>query len=355
MTPLPRIVHLASGREWRGGQRQVLLLAQELARFGVDQLAITTRGSRLATELAQASVPTRAVGWRAGLSPSALVAAVVASRSGPTIIHAHDAHALTLAGLASVVTGARFVVTRRVDFPLRRTGFWARASAVIAISEAVRRILIADGIDPGRISVVHSGIDIDGAAKVTAGAIRADLGLPTTGLLAVSVAALVAHKDHHTLLKAAALLRNRFPDLHWAIAGDGILRAELERQARELGIAAFIHFLGHVAEPRRLIAAATLFTLSSIEEGLGTSILDALALGIPVVATRAGGIPEMLEGGAGILTPPGDPAALAEGIAQVLQSQELRSDLAAKGRHAVAQFTDRGMATKVLQVYRSVS
>ncbi len=355
MTPLPRIVHLASGREWRGGQRQVLLLAKELARLGIGQIVITTAGSRLATELTQAGVPTHAVKWRTGLSPSALIAAIATSREGPSIIHAHDAHALTLAGLAALVTKAPFVVTRRVDFPLRRIGFWARAAAVIAISDAVRRILIADGIDPGRVTVVHSGIDLGTAADVRPGSIRADLGLPATGPLAVSVAALVAHKDHASLLQAAALLRSRFPNLHWALAGEGTLRAELELQARDLNITPVIHFLGQIREPRRLIGAATTFVLSSVEEGLGTSILDALALGIPVVATRAGGIPEMLEGGAGILTPPVDPAALAEGIAQVLQSQELRTELAAKGRQAVTRFTDRGMATKVLQVYRSVS
>ena len=354
MTGLPRIVHLASGREWRGGQRQVLLLARELGRHGLDQLVITTAGSRLAGELMTAGIPTRAVGWRSGLSPTALWAAIAEARRVPSILHAHDAHALTLAGLTSLATGAPFVVTRRVDFPLRRRGFWIKAAAVMAISEAVRRILIADGIDAARISVVHSGIDLDRAGNVRPGAIRTELGLPETGPLAVCVAALVGHKDHATLLRAAALLRNSFPDLHWALAGEGDRRAELENLARDLGVSPVIHFLGHINEPRRLIAGATVFVLSSSEEGLGTSVLDALALGVPVVATGAGGIPEMLEGGAGILVALRDPAALAEGIAQVVGSQELRSKLAAQGRESVARFTDRGMATKVLQVYRSV-
>ncbi len=354
MTGLPRIVHLASGREWRGGQRQVLLLARELRRLGLDQLVITTAGSRLTAELAEAGVPTRPVGWRTGLSPHALWAAVAEARRLPSILHAHDAHALTLAGLASLVTRAPFVVTRRVDFPLRRQGLWTKAAAVMAISEAVRRILIGDGIDAARISVVHSGIDLDRAADVRPGGIRTELGLPEAGPLAVCVAALVGHKDHSTLLRAAARLRDRLPDLHYALAGEGDLRTELESLARDLGVAPVIHFLGHVIEPRRLIAAGTVFVLSSSEEGLGTSVLDALALGIPVVATGAGGIPEMLEGGAGILVAPKDSAGLAEGIAQVIGSQELRSRLAAQGRKSVARFTDRGMATKVIQVYRSV-
>lgn len=354
MIGLPRIVHLASGREWRGGQRQVLLLTRELGRLGLDQLVITTAGSRLAAELEEAKIPTRAVGWRAGLSPKALWAAIGEGRRVPSILHAHDAHALTLAGLASVVTRTPFVVTRRVDFPLRRRGFWTNASAVIAISDAVRRVLIADGIEAARIAVVHSGIDLAGVADVRPDGIRTELGLPGAGPLAVCVAALVGHKDHTTLLRTAALLRGRVPELQWALAGEGTLRTELEGLARDLGVAPVIHFLGHVSEPRRLIAAGTVFVLSSREEGLGTSVLDALALGIPVVATRAGGIPEMLEGGAGILVPPGDPAALAEGIAAVVGSLGLRNRLASQGLETVARFTDRGMATKVLQVYRSV-
>ena len=98
----------------------------------------------------------------------------------------------------------------------------------------------------------------------------------------------------------------------------------------------------------------TVFVLTSSQEGLGTAILDAQAVGVPVVATAAGGIPELLRDGAGILAPPGDVAGLAEGIAQVVASGELRNRLVAKGLESVARFTDSGMAAGVLQVYRSV-
>ena len=156
------------------------------------------------------------------------------------------------------------------------------------------------------------------------------------------------------MLRTAARLRHRFPDLHWALAGDGILRTELEALARDLGITPIIHFLGQINEPRQLIAAGTVFVLTSIQEGLGTTILDAQALRIPVVATGAGGIPELLRDGAGVVVPPGDVAGLAEGIAQVIASSELRNRLVAKGLESVARFTDSGMAAGVLQVYRSV-
>lgn len=355
MTPaLPRIIHLASGREWRGGQRQVLLLARALERRGIDQVVVTTRGSRLASELAAAQVPVHATGWHRGLSIRALVAGLAEARRGPSLLHAHDAHALTLAGLIAGLTGQPFTVTRRVDFHIRRPGFWARADRVIAISGAVRDILIADGIDPTRITVVNSGIEVSTTAAAGAGSVRAHLGLPAEGPLAVAVGALVDHKDHRTLIDAAARLHQSRPDLHWAIAGEGDLRPALESRIRDLGAESFIHLLGHVDEPLALIRDASVFLMSSKEEGLGTSVLDAMAIGTPVVATRAGGIPEMVEGGAGLLVPPQDPDLLAAAVGRVMGEPGLAAALTETASKRVAAFSADGMAEGVLQVYRSI-
>ncbi len=353
-TDLPRIVHLASGREWRGGQRQVLLLARALAERGVDQVVVTTRGSRLADELIAAGVPVRQAGWHRGLSFRAAAAGLVEASRRPCLLHAHDAHALTLAGLIAAATRQPFLATRRVDFHLRRAGFWRRANRLIAISEAVRRILVEDGIDPARVVVVHSGIDVSATKGTGEQPIRGELGLPIVGPLAVAVGSLVGHKDHLTLVRAAANLRHSHPGLHWAIAGEGHLRGKLEQVIRDLNLRSVIHLLGQVADPLRLIRDATVFVMSSKEEGLGTSVLDAMAIGTPVVATLAGGIPEMLEGGAGILVPPSDPEALAAGVAQVLDRPEIAACLAETASKRVALFSADGMAQGVLQVYRSI-
>jgi glycosyltransferase involved in cell wall biosynthesis len=351
---LPRVVHVASGREWRGGQRQVLLLAETLAKRSIDQVVITSAGSRLASELARIGVARTEVQWQRGLSLPALVATWRASAATRSILHAHDAHALIIAGLAGAATRSPVVATRRVDFHLRRPGFWARAARVIAVSEAVRRILIADRIAEDRITVVHSGIDLERTRDVRRDGIRGRLRLPETGPLAVSVAALVPHKDHRTLLRSAAILHRSHPDLHWALAGVGPERAKLEQLASDLGISPVIHFLGQVSEPLELIQAASVFVLSSAEEGLGTSVLDAMALGVPVVATRAGGIPEMLGHGAGVLVDPGQPEGLAGAISQVLTDPSVRQTVVASAAHEVQRFTADGMATGVLAVYRSV-
>jgi glycosyltransferase involved in cell wall biosynthesis len=355
--PSRRIVHLASGREWRGGQNQVLLLARALAaRSGeVGQVVVTGRGTLLAERLVAAGVPVREVGWHIGLSPAALLGALGEARRAPALFHAHDAHALTLAGIAASLTRSPFVATRRVDFHLRRRGFWARADRVIAISGAVRAILVSDGIPATRIATVHSGIDVAGVRAVRAGNIRAELGLPEAAPLAVTVGALVDHKDHATLIEAAGMLRDRQPELHWVIAGEGELRGELEARIDRLGLRDRVHLPGHVKEPLRLIASADVFVMSSKEEGLGTTVLDAMALGVPIASTSGGGIPEMLSGGAGLLSPPRDPAALAASVDRLLREPALRESTRANAGERVERFSAAAMANGVLSVYRSVT
>jgi glycosyltransferase involved in cell wall biosynthesis len=268
-------------------------------------------------------------------------------------VHAHDAHAVTLGGVAARLTGRALVATRRVDFHLRRPGFWARASRVIAISQAVADVLAADGIPRERITVVHSGVDLVELRETARLGIRGQLGLAPDTVVAANVAALVPHKDHATLLRAAAALAGRHPDVHWVVAGEGPERETLERLRDDLGLRARVHLIGHLEEPARLVADADCFVMSSREEGLGTSVLDAMALGTPVASTAAGGLPEMLQDGAGVLAPPNDPVALADAVARLLTEPGLARAVAGRATATVERFTARRMAEAVRSVYRS--
>lgn len=355
-----RVVHVASGREWRGGQNQVRLLAGALARRGAtDQLVITGRGTELARRLESAAIPLRTPTWGSSLDPRVLIATIRESRRGSrhnpaTILHAHDAHALVLAGMAARFTDARLVVTRRVDFHLRRPGFWVRADQVVAISGAIRAILLQDGVRPERVTVVHSGIDAAEVRAATPFGIRQRLGLPGETKIAVNVAALVGHKDQFTLVAAAATLRERRPELHWVVAGEGPLRAALEKQIVDENVTDRVHLLGNIPSAWGLIAESDVFVMSSREEGLGTSVLDALALNVPVAATRAGGIPEILGDGAGLLVPTGDAAALGKAVETLLTDQPQREVVLAAGARTLPRFSADAMADGMLAVYRSL-
>lgn len=360
---LPHIIHLASGREWRGGQRQVLLTVRTLAASPqVRQTVITGAGSELARQLHAEGLPVVESHWSIGIDPRVLGPLVRVWRSLSTVsasqrplIHAHDGHSVALAACASLLCRADFVATRRVDFPLRHQWPWRRARHIVAVSSAIREILVASGLPRERVTVIYSGISAAETAATTPLDLRALLNLPAQSRIAVNVAALVDHKDHATLLRTARLLAPEFPDLHWVIAGEGEQRSALEQQIATHRLIGRVHLLGSVRSAARVIAAADLFVLSSHQEGLGTSIIDAMALGVPVVATAAGGIPELITPGTGLLSAPRDSQALAQSVRRVLQDTQLREGLAVAGRQRASEFTDERMAAGLLQVYRSVS
>jgi L-malate glycosyltransferase len=217
----------------------------------------------------------------------------------------------------------------------------------------VADVLVHSGVSRERISVIHSGISVEETRKATPLGVRELLGLSPAARVAVNVAALVPHKDHATLVNAASHLAQRHAELHWAIAGEGELRPSLETQIAQLGLQNRVHLMGHVANPDRLIAEADVFVMSSRQEGLGTSVLEAMALGIPVASTTAGGLPEMLGADSGLLVPPSDPGALADAVARILEDPQLGARLAEKARSSVVRFSDVRMAEEVRSVYRS--
>jgi len=348
-----RVLHVDSGREYRGGQDQVRVLARELAGAPeVEQRLVTRRGSELARRVATHGLALWGVPWGPSLDPRALWRLSRAVRDfAPHIVHAHDSHALQLAAWARRL-GRRgsaapvLVATRRVDFHVRRRSVWFRVDRVIAISQAVKAVLVADGLPARDISVVPSGVDAEEVTRAAARPldIRARLGLAPGTPLAVNVAALVPHKDQRTLIRAAAAARAARPDLHWAVAGEGELRGALAAEIARLELGDRVHLLGYVPEADALIREADVFVMSSKEEGLGSVVLHALVLGTPVVATRGGGLPEVVPPDA--LAPVGDAPALAcRVIAALERPAPVPLPLA---------FTAAVAARGVLAVYRSL-
>lgn len=341
-----RILQVDSGREWRGGQNQVRLLCRELDRHpDVELVLATKRDSELARRAAADGTTVQGATWEIGLDPRAwwhLRRTIAAFQ--PDVIHVHDSHALMLA--TTVQMGRVIVATRRVDFRIGRFGSWRRPDRIIAVSEAVKRVLVADGIAPDAVAVVADGIDPDEVRRAAAQPldIRGQLGIAAGAPLAVNAAALVDHKDQRTLVRAAQYARTLRPDLHWVIAGEGELRASLTAEIAKLDLNDRVHLVGHIDAIDALIGQAGVFVMSSKEEGLGSVILNALALGRPVVATAGGGIPEILPPEA--LVPVGDADALAR---KVVAALDRPSPILLP-----PQCTARAMADGVLAVYSAL-
>jgi glycosyltransferase involved in cell wall biosynthesis len=273
----------------------------------------------------------------------------------PDVVQLHDPHAVSAGLLARRLEGGRPVVaTRRVDFPLR--GWLSRAKyraceRVVAVSGAIRDVLLRDRLPQERLRLVHEGVP-DRSPRPGGRETLRELGIPGDALVVGNVAALVDHKDHGTLLRAAALVVKARKDVRFVVAGEGSERAALLQLRRGLGLEAAVVFAGFRDDLDRLLPAFDVFCLSSHQEGLGTSLLDAMCFGRPIVATAAGGIPEaVLDGVTGRIVPVRQPEALADALLALLADPESRAALGAAGRRRfLEEFTASRMVEGTLRV-----
>jgi glycosyltransferase involved in cell wall biosynthesis len=272
----------------------------------------------------------------------------------------HDPHAVSAALVAArLAGGAALVATRRVDFPLR--GVFSRAKyaacdRVIVVSRAIGSIVEKGGVPRERLRLVYEGVPdrppVGGGREALAA-----LGVPAGAPVIGNVAALTRHKDHETLVEAMALLRPRAPEARLVVAGEGELRPALEALVRARSLEGHVLFAGFRDDLDRLLPAFSVFCLSSHLEGLGTSVLDAMAFGLPVVATAAGGIPEAVEDRlTGRVVAPRDPVALADALAEVLGDEGRRHALGEAGRRRfLERFTADRMVEGTLRVLEEVA
>ncbi len=355
-----RVLMVDSERSWRGGQAQVRLLMSGVADAGVSVTLASPPDSELNRRTASLNIAR--LPWKPGLGGLHTLRRAMAS-GGFDLVHSHAsrAHGAVAAARVGLTQRPLHIVSRRVDFPVARgvLGRWKYhrgADAYIAISEGVRRVLREGGVAPQRIYLVASGIDLakfDGLA--TRDAVRVSLGVDARTLLVGNVAALAPHKAQNDLLRAAARVLARRGDVRFFIVGEGALRSELEALSRELGISERVVFTGFRTDALDLLRAFDLFVLSSYLEGLGTSIMDAHALGVPVVATRTGGIPELIDDGVtGLLVPPRQPEALADAILRFLGDEPLRRACAEAGRVQSSRYDYHTTVYKTLDVYREL-
>ena len=354
------VLHVDTERGWRGGERQVLWLAGGMRERGHRAIVVARNDDELARRASNAGVEVTGLvphGELDVLAAARLRRAMV--RSHANVVHAHTAHAAAIAALACLGTPVKLVVARRVDFPLRRNlGTrlkYGRAHAVIAVSRAVGTIVAAGGIAPERIHVVPDGVDLARRVLPASRDVLASLGISEGAPLVVQVAALVPHKDPLTFVRAMRAAAARVPGLQALLVGDGPLRSAVHAEVRRLGLERTVVLTGFRRDADELLAAARVATLSSAEEGMGSVLLDAMAFGVPVAATRAGGIQEVVaDRETGLLSPPGDPDGLAANVVRLLQNPELAASLSARAQARVKAFSVERMVERTLAVYEAV-
>jgi glycosyltransferase involved in cell wall biosynthesis len=269
--------------------------------------------------------------------------------------------AATALSMAAPVPRPPLVASRRIEYRIARHSFsrwkYSQVSCFIAISDAVRRRLLADGIAPASVEVVHEGVDVERIVALPAASVHAALYLPAGSPVVGNVGALVPQKGQHTLIAAAAIVVKRVPDVRFVILGDGELRGALEAQIRHLHLERHVFLAGFRPDVLELMKDFAVFALSSTHEGLCTSLVDAMAAGRPAVATAVGGVPEVVDDGVtGFLVRPSDERALAERIVHLLSDAALRTKMGeAALERARRLFTVERMVSGTLAVYERLA
>jgi L-malate glycosyltransferase len=355
-------LHLDSGREFRGGQRQVLYLLQGLSRRGHRVLLACPRDSALGERACAASIPVLPLTLRSGFDfPSAVRLARTVREQELDLVHAHDARSHAVARVAQGVcrTAAlsdNLFVTRRSlgasTGRLDRLKYASPGTHYIAISTAVRDSLLRLGVRRESIVVVPSGIDVQRFAAV-ARLERDPWQLRQRGVWVVgTVGELSREKNHAMLLDALGRVRRQLPDAHLLLVGDGPKRSALEQRVRLLGLADAVTFAGRLDDVLPAYGAFDVFAFPSDTEGLGTALLDAMSAGVPVVATAAGGVLDIARHGeSALVVPPRDPEAFAGALVRLRQQPDLASHLVRTAREVAARYDIDRMVDGTLAAY----
>lgn len=356
-----RVLLVDLERTWRGGQAQALLLLRGLVARGHSAELLSVQGAALAARARAESIPVATVSsaWRRPAAARLLRRMLAGGRFD--VVLANDAHALTAAWLAGAHRRAPLVAVRRVAFPLSRGRIalarYRAAASILAVSQAVREQLLQAGLDPARIELLPDGVEIPprltSAERLSA---RSRWAIAASEPVVAYVASFSAEKGHTLLLDAFAELRCQFPACRLLLAGDGPLRAAMEEKARSSNLSSGVLFVGFVPDPQSVFAACDVFVFPSLNEGLGTSLLSAMANALPVVAFSSGGTSDVVEDGRnGLLLRECAPQALAIAAARLLADGALAERLGAAARETIAaRFTSDRMVQGTLDVFESL-
>ena len=358
--------------EMGGVEKTLISLLPRLKERGFEVKVCTLyRKDILAQEMEEKGIPVINIGMRARLDVDIKYLKGIfylkhwMMKEGFHIVHTHLYRANTPGRIAAKLAQIPVVVAnehnvdewknffqRSVDRALSRI-----TDRIIAVSERVKKFYVEEvGIPPGRITVLYNGVDLERFdKKVNVMEKRKELGLPLHSIIVGSVGRLHPQKNYFNFIKAISLIVKKFSRVHFLLVGGGPLKERLKRFSRTLGLEEKISFLGERKDIEEIYPVMDIFVLSSDREGFPITILEAMACGLPVVATRVGGVEEEVEEGkTAFLVPPANSEALAEAITKLISSPSLRKEMGKKGKERVKLFRIEKMVERTEKLYREL-
>jgi glycosyltransferase involved in cell wall biosynthesis len=357
-----KVLHVEAGMNLYGGARQVAYLLQGLDRHGVESVLVCPRGSAIAGELHGRISRVHEIPMHGDLDLGLIWRLNrIIRMERPDIVHLHSRRgADLLGGIVARLAGVKTVLSRRVDNP--EPPFVARwkyrlYDRVVTISEGIRQVLLAEGVDPRRLVCVRSAVSADAYSQQCDEAwFRQLFGLAGNETVLAVIAQLIPRKGHRFLLQVLPALLGEFPGVRVIFFGQGSLEDRLRQQVGEKGLGDRVTFAGFRSDLPQIMPCLDLVVHPALMEGLGIALLQAAGAGVPIVAVNAGGMPEVVRDGVnGLLVPPGDSAALANAIRRLLSDRPLMQRMGQAGMKLVeSEFSIDGMVEGNLRVYREL-
>ncbi len=355
-----RILHLSSEKGWRGGEQQIAYLIEGLQQKGIINIIACRNGSAFEKYCVQNHRKYYGLPFKNSFDLKTINAIrKICSKEHIDLIHIHSAKSHSLAVLSHVIGNrSPMILSRRVDFPIRNSWFtrWKynhhAICSILCVSNAIERIVRSSIKEPDKCTTVYSGIDLS-KFKRPSGYLRKAYHLSENTLLIGNTSALAAHKDYVTFVDTAAVFLQYQIAAHFFIIGDGPEKEAIQQYIKQKGLTDHITLTGFLSNIDEILPELDIFLMTSTTEGLGTSVLDAFACKIPVVATKAGGIPEMvIHQQTGLLAKVKNSPALAAHIKALVENSLYNTTLTEQAyQHLINRFTKEKMTETTLEIY----
>lgn len=355
------LFHISSGREWGGSERQALVLAREIRARGIRSRLIAAPASPLLERAAAEKLPVLAVRMPGGRSLGAALRLAAAMRREHCVLaHFHDGPALAVGYTAASLAKVPVLVLTRPEAADDGSGAAKTKAmdAVIAGSDGVRDALVRAGLPEKAVEVIPPGIDFSPYEDLKArDLLRREFSFGPDDFLVGIVAGLEDPRSYNEVIGAARVIREHAPKSRVVILGEGALRLEPDKKGHDLRGDDVVYYLGFRDHLPQVLASLDVFVTTSPLIGFGGGLLDAMACQVAVVATEAGGAPDVLvHRETGLLVPPRDARALAEAVLKLYLDRNLASRLAQRGREAVREkYSAEAMARRTIAVYERLA
>jgi glycosyltransferase involved in cell wall biosynthesis len=355
------ILHISTALSWRGGEQQLAYLLEGLQKKKIAQTVFCFEGSEIQKFCTNQAIDALTIARTSAFNPRLhFKLAGYCKRFKYDLVHAHDAHAHTMAVLAGLLfrLDLKLILSRKVDFPIKDSFFsrykynHSSIKKIICVSQKISEILSVDIKNKAVLTTIYDGIDSSRFKEKASGILRKEFGISTSELIIGNVAALADHKDYFTFVDVAELLLQKKVNAKFIIVGDGPERSAIVAYIEKKKLSKSIFLTGFRNDIAKILPEFDVFLFTSKTEGLGSSVLDAYACAVPVVATAAGGVPEIvLHEKTGLLSAVKQPQALADNVVRVLENSELKNSLIANASEWLSHFSKEKNAELTYQVY----